>query len=81
MFGLINQLKSHEATRDNNVESRFIKLVNPVIARFLNEIFNPCLTTGTYPDAMKMAEVIPLVEKGDRDKTTKLQTDFITLAV
>ena len=33
-------------------------------------MFNLSLTTGIYPDAMKVAEVIPIFKKGDRDKAT-----------
>ena len=70
VYGLINQIKSHKARRTNDIESRFIKLANPVIANFLSEMFNLSLTTGIYPDAMKVAEVIPIFKKGDRDKST-----------
>ena len=70
VYGLINQIKSHKARRANDIESKFIKLANPVIANFLSKMFNLSLTTGIYPDAMKVAEVIPIFKKGDRDKTT-----------
>ena len=36
----------------------------------MSEIFNLCLTTGTYPNAITEAEVIPIFKKGDRDKTS-----------
>ena len=61
--GLINQIKSHKARRANDIESKFIKLANPVIANFLSEMFNLSLTTGIYPDAMKVTEVIPILKK------------------
>ena len=70
VYGLINQIKSHKARRANDIESKFIKLANPVIANFLSEMFNLSLTTGIYPDAMKVAEVIPIFKKGDREKAT-----------
>ena len=40
VYGLINQIKSHKARRANDIESKFIKLANPVIANFLSEMFN-----------------------------------------
>ena len=70
VHGLINLIKSHKARRTNDIESRFIKLANPVIANFLSEMFNLSLTTGIYPDAMKVAEVIPIFKKCDHDKST-----------
>jgi len=36
---------------------------------FLSDIFNRCLSEGLYPDALKIAEMIPIFKKGDRDKT------------
>ena len=42
----------------------------PIISFFLSELFNLCLSTGTYPDLMKVAEVIPIFKKGQKDKLT-----------
>jgi len=70
VYGLINQIKSNKAKRSIDVESKFIKLANPVIAYFLSEIFNLCLTTEIYPDAMKVTEIIPIFKKEDRESTT-----------
>ena len=63
------KIKSHPAKRANDIESRFIKLANPIIADFLSEIFNQCVSTRSYPDAMKVVKVIPIFKK-DREKTT-----------
>ena len=34
------------------------------------ELFNLCTRTGTYPDLMKVAEVIPIFKKGQEHKLT-----------
>ena len=70
MYQLLNEIKKHKAKRANDIKSRFIKLANPIIAHSLSEIFNQCVSTGIYPDSIKLTQVIPIFEKGDREKTT-----------
>ena len=43
---------------------------NPVISKYLSDIFNVCLGKGTYPDLLKIAEKIPIFKKDERNKTT-----------
>ena len=33
-------------------------------------MFNVCLSEGTYPDLLKIAEVVPIFKKGERNKMT-----------
>ena len=33
-------------------------------------MFNVCLSEGTYPDLLKIAEVIPIFKKGEHNKMT-----------
>ena len=33
-------------------------------------MFNVCLSEGTYPDLLKIAEVVPISKKGKRNKMT-----------
>ena len=54
VFNLIKELKNRKATRTLDIETKFIKLANPIISFFLSELFNLCLRTGTYPDLMKV---------------------------
>ena len=70
VYHLINQLKEKKAKRASDIETKFIKYANPVLSYFVSDIFNRCLTEGVYPDSLKVAEVIPIFNKGDRDKTT-----------
>ena len=48
----------------------FIKYANPVFSKFLSDMFNVCLSENTYPDLLKIAEVIPIFKKGERNKMT-----------
>jgi len=51
-----------------NLSTKFIKYANPVISHFLSDVFNQCLSERIYPDALKIAEVIPIFKKDHRDK-------------
>ena len=70
VFNIIKELKNRKARKALDIEIKFIKLANPIISFFLSELFNLCLSTGTYPDLMKVAEVIPIFKKGQKDKMT-----------
>ena len=70
VFNLITKLKDRKARRTIDIETRFIKLANPVISTFLSNLFNVCLNTGVYPDSLKIAEVIPIFKKGCSTQTT-----------
>ena len=48
----------------------FIKYANSVISKFLSDMFNVCLSENTYPDLLKIAEVVPIFKKGERNKMT-----------
>ena len=69
-FNVIKKLKTKKARRTNDVETVFIKYANPVISKFLSDMFNVCLSEGTYPDLLKIAEVVPIFKKGERNKMT-----------
>ena len=48
----------------------FIKYATPVISKCLSDIFNVCLSEGTYPDLLKIAEVVPIFKKEECNKMT-----------
>ena len=71
VLNVIKKLKTKKARRTiNDVETVFIKDANPIISKFLSDMFNVCLSEGTYPDLVKIAEVVPIFKKGERNKMT-----------
>ena len=70
VFNIIKKLKTKKARRTNDVETMFIKYANPVISKFLSDMFNVCLSEGTYPDFLKIAEVVPIFKKRKSNKMT-----------
>ena len=46
VFNVIKKLKTKKAKRTVDVETMFIRNASPVTSKFLNEIFNICLSEG-----------------------------------
>ena len=63
------QLSKKSQTKLNkwydDFSTKFIKLAAPLIAPFLEKLFNLALSSGVYPDNLKIAKVIPIFKKGD----------------
>ena len=70
VFNLIRKLKTKKARRTNDVETVLNKYANPVISKFLSNMFNVCLSEDTYPDLLNIAEVVLILKKGERSKMT-----------
>ena len=60
VFNINKELKNRKAGRTLNIKTKFIKLANPIISFFLSELFNLWLSTDTYPNLTKVAEVISI---------------------
>ena len=73
VFDLIKMSKNKKAKRTLDTETKFIMFANQVLSVYLSELFNLfnlCVKEGTYPDPLKIAEVILIFKKRDRSKTT-----------
>ena len=53
----------------DNIGTRLVKLVFPVICYPLLHIYNLSLSTGVVPKKLQIAKVIPVYKKGDADST------------
>ena len=61
---VIKTLKNSNSLGHDNLPTKFIKLSAAQIAPALEKIFNLAMKSGTYPDALKVAKVIPIFKKG-----------------
>ena len=59
-----------KGVRENDISNNLLKLSNTVISLFLCTIFNSCIQRGEFPDALKIAEVVPVFKKGDSNLLT-----------
>ena len=63
---IIKSLKNTNFTGYDNFSTKFVKLSASLIAPALVKIFNLAISTGIYPDSLKIAKVIPVFKKGDQ---------------
>ena len=66
ILDIIKSLKNTNSTGYDDFSTKFVKLSAPLIAKDLAKIFNLAINTGTYPDNLKIAKVIPIFKKGDQ---------------
>lgn len=67
---VIADFESKMSTGIDEVPFKIIKDVAALILPVLVDICNCSLSTGTVPDAMKLAKVIPIFKKGNRDEVS-----------
>ena len=70
IYLLIGDIKTKKAVRENDISNNLLKLSNTVISPFICTIFNSCIQRGKFPDALKIAEVVPVFIKGDSNLLT-----------
>ena len=63
----INDLDVKKSSGHDDLSAKFIKIISPVVSAPLCEVINQALVTGIYPDLLKIAKVIPIHKKGERD--------------
>ena len=61
----INKLNYKKSPGYDNISVKFLHAAKVLVAKPLMLIFNQAIKTGQYPDALKIAKVIPLFKKGD----------------
>ena len=64
VLNLIAKLEIKKACGYDHISNRIIKATSYVISPFLTKLFNDCIQKGIFPDAYKVAKVIPLFKKG-----------------
>ncbi len=66
-----------KATCPDNISYKLLKEASVAIAEPLSHLFNFSLSMGTFPDAWKLANVIPIFKKGD----TMLCTNYCPISL
>ena len=59
----INRLPSKNSSGYDGISNQFLKSIKHAITIPLTKIFNLSISTGEFPENMKLAEVIPLFKK------------------
>ena len=65
VYNALKHLKQ-SGTRDLDcLDTKILQLTAPVITNTLTYVFDLCITKSTFPNAFKIAKVIPLYKSGD----------------
>ena len=64
IINTVRNLKNSSSTVHDEISTKFIKLSLPILAPALVDIFNLSISSGIYPDSLKIAKVIPIYKKG-----------------
>ena len=60
VVSIIEKLNARKASKSNDIPTKVIKEFGTFSADFLSEIFNSCLKTGSFPENLKCAEIVPI---------------------
>ena len=63
----IDRLPSKNSSGYDGISNKFLKSIKHAIKIPLTKIFNLSISTGEFPESMKLAEVIPLFKNGALD--------------
>ena len=66
---VIQSLKNGKSSGPNSIPVKLLKILNYSISSDLSVFINESFTTGTVPDKLKIAKVIPIFKKGLKTKT------------
>ena len=67
VLNILNQLKSKESYGDDGITSEILKIGSEVLYLPLTYIINTSIKTGKYQEKWKVAKVIPIHKKNDRN--------------
>lgn len=64
---IIKDLKNTNSVGHDEVSTKVLKYVADIICVHLSFIINLCISTGTYPDKLKISIIKPLFKKDDKE--------------
>ena len=62
---MLVQINAKKASKSDDIPTKVIKEFGTFFADFLSKNFNSCLETGSFPEDLKSAEVVPIYKKND----------------
>ena len=64
---IISKMDNKKSCGYDMLSNKILKSTKFTILPYIASLFNICMTEGTFPDAYKIAQVIPLFKGGDRE--------------
>ena len=65
MAKIIESLKTKSSCGDDGLSTKLLKEIKNEICSSITLIVNQMITTGIFPDSLKIAKIIPIFKKGD----------------
>ena len=78
---LIKSLPPKTSSGYDNISNKLLKKLAPVLAEPLSIIFNKSLTEGTFPERMKLADIVPLFKAKDPQESTNYRPISMLLTI
>ena len=69
---VIKSLQNIYSTDCYDINTVLVKHLKTILAGPLAEIFKDCLTSGIYPNCLKIAKIVPIFKEGDIDYPYRL---------
>ena len=66
MSKILHSMSSSKATGLDEIPAKYLKDGSSVISKLLTHIINLSITTGSIPDDLKMARIVPLYKKNSK---------------
>ena len=63
----IRELDSSKSTGIHGIPIKYIKMAATVITPKLTQLFNICIKKGYFPQTLKIAAIVPILKKGNRE--------------
>ena len=64
--GIISMFNPNKAQGIDTIPIRLIMLAKVILSPYLTRMMNNFITTGQYPDVLKIARVTPIYKKGSK---------------
>ena len=77
--GIIKTLNIRKSIGPDSIPTRLLKQFFKEISRPIEKLINLSFETGIFPDALKLARIIPILKKRDFTAMQPLQTYFIDI--
>ena len=64
---LIQNLKNKKSIGHDGISNEMLKCCSPIIEKYIVKAFNRCIDLKKFPNFLKVAKVVPVFKKGERD--------------
>ena len=74
ILNIIRSLSSSKSCGFDNIPTFFLNLAADILAHPLALLFEPCFALGIFPDKLKIAKILPVLKKGDRQEISNYRS-------